>query len=119
MFKPGMHPSLTTFPALLPSKPPVAPEVLVVSCRPQVGRTPSLRLLTGTFPLVDGTPSPPPPVALALAQRADALERFLDVVLRGINACELAFRESEKQTMIWREELEECGQQQDSELPGV
>lgn len=115
VFKTGMNPALATFPALLPTIPLMAPDVLVLSCRqPQPGR-PSVRLLTGTFPLAQAMPVPPPSISLALAQRTDALERFLDVILRGVNACEMTFRESEKQTMIWREELEECGQQQDSE----
>lgn len=91
------------------------PDVLVVCTEPRSESPERIRLLTGSFYLVDGTADPPPATTLSLAQRADALERFLDVILRGIQVCATAFRDSEKQTMIWREELEECGQQQDSE----
>lgn len=77
----------------------------------------SVRLLTGTFTLPHNAALTP--AALALAQRADTLERLLDVVLRALGACETVLRESEKQTMIWREELEECGQQQDMSVADV
>lgn len=112
--KPGSHPKLTTFPALLPSTPQVPPDVLVLSPPVRHGKVDGteLRLLTGTFPLARGTPSSLPTTTLGLAQRADRIERLLDVVMRATQAAETAFRESEKQTMIWREELESCGEQQ-------
>ena len=40
---------------------------------------------------------------------------FLHVILRGLEAAEHAFRDGEKQTLIWREELETCAEQQGSE----
>lgn len=35
--------------------------------------------------------------------------------MRGLEAIEAGWREGYKQTMIWREELEECGKLQGSE----
>lgn len=78
---------------------------------------PGRRLLTGTFPLPPGTPAVPPASILRLAQRSDALARLLDSALLGIESIQAAFKEGEKQTMLWREELETCGQQQGSEWP--
>jgi hypothetical protein len=52
---------------------------------------------------------------LALAQVSDLIAELLEVVLRGLEGAEHAFRDGEKQTMIWREELETCGEQQGSE----
>lgn len=34
--------------------------------------------------------------------------------MRGLEAAEQAFRDGEKQTMIWREEVEVCAEQQSS-----
>lgn len=107
--KPGANPKLAAFPSLLPSTPRVPPDVLAISPR---GATSSL--LTGTLLLPDGTPAPPPRSTLALAESADMLETLLDVILRGLEAAQNAFKESEKQTMIWREELETCADQQGS-----
>lgn len=73
------------------------------------------RLLTGTFRLPDGTPSPTPPSILALAERSDRLASLINVLFRGVESIEAALRDGDKQTMIWREELETCGQQQGSE----
>jgi hypothetical protein len=48
---------------------------------------------------------------LKLARTCDRLSGFLDIVLRGLESVGDAFKEGEKQTMIWREELESCGEQ--------
>ena len=42
------------------------------------------------------------------------MSSFLDVIVQGLEAVEQAFRDGEKQTMIWREELETCADQQGS-----
>ncbi|KAL1412364.1 hypothetical protein Q8F55_000108 [Vanrija albida] len=115
--KPGANPKLATFPALLPSTPRVLPDVLAIS--PPRNAGPSASLLTGTLLLADGTPAPPPPSTLALAESADMLETLLDIILRGLEAAQNAFKESEKQTMIWREELETCAEQQGMSTPDV
>ncbi|WOO81875.1 uncharacterized protein LOC62_04G005390 [Vanrija pseudolonga] len=112
--KPGANPKLATFPSLLPTTPRVSPDVLAISPR---GATASL--LTGTLLLPDGTPTPTPRSTLALAESADKLETLLDVILRGLEAAQNAFKESEKQTMIWREELETCAEQQGMSTPDV
>jgi hypothetical protein len=44
--------------------------------------------------------------------RADTITRLLDPVFRGLESCAAAYRDAERQTMVWREELEACGQQQ-------
>ncbi|KAL7418520.1 hypothetical protein Q5752_006978 [Cryptotrichosporon argae] len=93
------HPLLSTFPALLPAPTPVAPHVLSV---------PPLRLLTGTFPV----PPAPDAAVLALAQVSDTLCGLFEGVIRGIEAMEAAVKDGEKQTMLWREEVETCGEQQ-------
>ena len=52
---------------------------------------------------------------LKLARTCDRLSGFLDIVLRGLESVGDAFKEGEKQTMIWREELESCGEQRGCE----
>ncbi|ORY33369.1 anaphase-promoting complex, cyclosome, subunit 4-domain-containing protein [Naematelia encephala] len=99
---PTAHPKLTHLPSLLPS--PVDPDVLLVS---SPGSSTQQRLLTGTFPLPALTPQ-----YLSLALASERLSGYLDIVLRGLEAAEHAFREGEKQTMIWREDLEACAEQQ-------
>ena len=37
------------------------------------------------------------------------------MILRGLEAAEHAFRDGEQQTLIWREELEACAEQQGCE----
>ncbi len=39
---------------------------------------------------------------------------FLEAILRSLEAAEHAFRDGEKQTLIWREDLETCADQQGS-----
>ena len=53
---------------------------------------------------------------LKLARSCDRLSGFLDIVLRGLESVGDAFKEGEKQTMIWREELESCGEQRGGEF---
>jgi hypothetical protein len=100
------HPKLDSFPSLLPTIVPCQPHVLSVS---SPDRSISKRLLTGTLPL--GTGAVFDELLLKLARSCDRLSGFLDIVLRGLEAVDHAFKEGEKQTMIWREELEECGEQ--------
>lgn len=52
---------------------------------------------------------------LSLAQVSDRITGLLDIVLRGLESAEAAFREGEKQTMIHREDLETCAKKQGSE----
>jgi hypothetical protein len=41
------------------------------------------------------------------------------MAMRGLESVEHAFKEGEKQTMIWREELESCGEQRGRESFGA
>ncbi|WRT70155.1 uncharacterized protein IL334_007149 [Kwoniella shivajii] len=100
--KPTLHSTLSAFPALLPSAIPISPDILVISAFP---------FLTGTFPLPPQTRIPTQGL-LELAKASDKMVGFLDVILRGLENAEVAFREGEKQTMICREDLETCAQQQ-------
>ena len=68
---------------------------------------------------MQGTPTHPPASTLALAERAHAIVDLIDVVLRGLEACQAAFKEGDKQTMMWRDELESCGAQHGSESLNV
>ncbi|KAK8853269.1 hypothetical protein IAR55_003972 [Kwoniella newhampshirensis] len=106
--KSTIHPHLLTFPALLPSNPPVPPSILHVS---------SSSLLTGLFPLA--TDSIGSTTILYLAKVSDKIAGLFDVLLRGLESAEAAFREGEKQTMICREDLETCAQQQATSILDV
>jgi len=66
-------------------------------------------LFTGTLPLGKGQVIDEQ--LLKLARSCDRLSGFIDIVLRGLESVGDAFKEGEKQTMIWREELESCGEQ--------
>jgi hypothetical protein len=103
------HPKLDSFPSLLPTIVPSSPHVLRVSS-PDMNS--STRLLTGTMPLGKGVLVDDQ--LLKLAETCDRLGGFIDTILRGLEAVGDAFKEGEKQTMIWREELETCGEQQGS-----
>lgn len=105
------HPKLDTFPTLLPTTVPSPPDILQITS--PVGAC-SKRLLTGTLPLGRGTRGDSS--VLRLAQSCNRLEGFLNTILRGLEAIEHAFKEGEKQTMIWREELETCADQQGSKF---
>lgn len=109
--KPTLHPRLISFPALLPANPPTPPTVLHI----QPGHASSISLLTGTFQL----PSIPSAELLSLAQVSDRITGLLDIVLRGLESAEAAFRDGEKQTMIHREDLETCAKQQGTSIPDV
>lgn len=110
---PGRHPKLGTFPSLLPS---VGPRTGTITS--SIHLVPPLSgketvLLSGTFDTTSWKDDPSGGV-LVQAEIADRLVGFLDVVLRGIEAAEQGWKEGGKQTMIWREELETCGEQQGS-----
>lgn len=105
------HPKLDSFPSLLPTIVPSQPHVLNVS---SPDRSTSKRLLTGTLPLGKGAVFDE--LLLKLARSCDRLSGFLDIVLRGLEVVDHAFKEGDKQTMIWREELEECGEQRGRQL---
>ncbi|KIR81389.1 hypothetical protein I306_01624 [Cryptococcus gattii EJB2] len=109
--KPTLHPRLASFPVLLPANPPTPPTVLHI----QPGHTTSISLLTGTFRLA----SIPTAELLSLAQVSDRITGLLDIVLRGLESAEAAFREGEKQTMIHREDLETCAKKQGTSIPDV
>jgi hypothetical protein len=106
------HSKLDSFPSLLPTLVPSLPHVLSIS---SPDRSSSKRLLTGTLPL--GTGQVVDEQLLKLARTCDRLSGFLDIVLRGLESVGDAFKEGEKQTMIWREELESCGEQRGCKLP--
>lgn len=100
------HFKLDLFPSLLPTIFPSLPHVLSIS---SPDKSSSKRLLTGTLPL--GAGQLVDEQLLKLARSCDRLSGFLDIVLRGLESVGEAFKEGEKQTMIWREELESCGEQ--------
>lgn len=110
----GVHAKLNRSAALLPASSPLPPNVLAVSATP-VGMNPPEHLLTGTFLLPFGTPRPLSLSILGLAQRADRLTLLLDVVARGCESSQAVIKDGEKQTFLWRDELEICGEQQGSE----
>lgn len=103
------HPRLDRFPTLLPTTVPSPSDILRITSPDGAS---SKRLLTGTLPLGRGTRGDTP--NLRLAQSCNWLEGFLNTILRGLEAIEHAFKEGEKQNMIWREELETCADQQGS-----
>ena len=105
---PHLHAKLDTFPALLPSTPFLSADILHLA--PPSGST-SHSLLTGTFPLSSSQIHSP---VLDFAETASRLSLLLDVLLRGLETAEHSFTDGEKQTMIWREELETCAEQQGS-----
>jgi len=104
------HFKLDSFPSLLPTIVPSPPHVLSVQ---SPDGSSSKRLLTGTLPL--GRGQVVDEQLLKLARTCDRLSGFLDIVLRGLESVGDAFKEGEKQTMIWREELESCGEQRGCE----
>lgn len=103
------HAKLDSFSSLLPTSVPSAPDVLHLS--PPDGSC-SMRLLTGTLPR--GSRTRCTRSTLRLAQTCNRLEGMLNTILRGLEAIDHAFKEGDKQTMIWREELETCADQQGS-----
>lgn len=105
------HDHLYAFPSLLPLAVPSQPDILHVT-RPD--RSSSERLLTGTLPL--GRDITVDNATLRFAQSNDRICRFLNIVLRGLEVNDHAFKEGEKQTMIWREELETLADQQGGEF---
>lgn len=109
--KKGLHAKLDSSPSLLAS----APASVLSIAEPRRGdgaATTSARLLTGTYLLPSATPEALPPSVLELALRGDMLTRLLDTVFRGFESCAAAFKDADKQTFLWRDELEICGQQQ-------
>nr|XP_018260797.1 uncharacterized protein I303_06513 [Kwoniella dejecticola CBS 10117]OBR82955.1 hypothetical protein I303_06513 [Kwoniella dejecticola CBS 10117] len=111
--KPTLHPLLSAFPSLLPSRIPLPPNILRISSYP---------FLTGTLPLPllnDNKDGKPHRTILELSKVSDRMVGFLDIILRGLENAVVAFRESEKQTMICREDLETCAQQQAMSIPDV
>lgn len=102
----GPHSALSTFPSLLSDNPSLTPDTLCISIHSKK----ALRLLTGCFPL-EGKGDPSDDV-LRFARLTNAVSRYLNLILRGLETAEHAFREAEKQTMIWREELETAATQQ-------
>lgn len=119
--KKGLHEKLDGSAALLGPSALVPPNVLSIS-EPRRGDgmpTASAHLLTGTYLLPSGVPDTLPSSVLELALRADTITRLLDTVFRGIESCAAAFRDADKQTFLWRDELEICGQQQAVSAPDV
>ncbi|KAK4687139.1 hypothetical protein P7C73_g2981, partial [Tremellales sp. Uapishka_1] len=112
---PSIHPNLASFPSILPAIPPPAPDILYL--RSPGPAEAEYRLLTGTFPLAANTPLAAR--ILALARISDRMSGFLDVILRGLEAAELAVRDGEKENIKWREELETCAEQQAMTVPEV
>ncbi|WVW86265.1 hypothetical protein I302_108307 [Kwoniella bestiolae CBS 10118] len=111
--KPTLHPSLATFPALLPSTIPLQPDILQIS-----GHS----FLTGTFALPTSSPRGkhrPSEGLLEMSKISDKMVYLLNIVLRGLENAEIAFREGEKQTMICREDLETCAKQQAMSIQDV
>jgi hypothetical protein len=111
-----IHSSLSTFPSLLPSITNSTDSL----CLTYQNLSPQ-RFLSGTFRLPSSTSSgpmaalDPDPTIPRLADLSNRMMGCLDVVLRGFDAAEQAFKDGDKQTMIWREELETCGEQQGGE----
>ncbi|ORX40520.1 hypothetical protein BD324DRAFT_647447 [Kockovaella imperatae] len=96
------HELLKDFPCLLPSASPMPPDILRIG--PPASDIRHL-FLTGTYPTDVRTD-------LRQVLLVDKISEMLDVVLRGISVAHHHFREAGKQTMIWREEVETCGEQQ-------
>ena len=74
------------------------------------GSAPPLSLLCGTFPSasVDAT-------SLAVAAVAESMSALFETLILGFEAAVLAWKDGARQTVIWREELETCGEQQGGE----
>jgi len=105
---PIRHAALATFPCMLPTFTQTRPQILsVVPTRISRER----RLLSGIYPVSDV----PQDQTLVLAGIAHRMSDYLDAILRGLGNAELAYKEGAKQTMIWREEMETCGEQQGCE----
>ena len=110
------HSNLADFPSLLPAKPPVPADILRI--RPPRTRK-SSKFLSGTFSIKEAIGATSVASAnhgdvIRLSLVADKISDLLDTVLKGIEAAEHAFREGQKQTIIWREEVETCAHQQGS-----
>nr|XP_019010398.1 uncharacterized protein I206_04867 [Kwoniella pini CBS 10737]OCF49179.1 hypothetical protein I206_04867 [Kwoniella pini CBS 10737] len=108
--RPTFHSLLKSFPSLLPSNIPLPPNILSISSYP---------FLTGTLPLPPSQGKENAQEILELSKISDRMSGYLDIILRGLENAEIAFRESEKQTMICREDLETCAQQQAMTIPDV
>lgn len=102
---PIRHKALSLFPQLLPTYKDTKPQILSVIPPRSSGER---RLLSGIYPMADV----PSDQNLILAGIAHMMSDYLDAILRGLENAELAYKEGDKQTMIWREELETCGEQQ-------
>ena len=96
---------LNALPSLLRMNPQPAPDILCVS---------------GTLHFLTGTVNIPSPTAshslLRLADTSTRLARYLDIVIKGIKSMTGALQEGTKQSDIWREDLETCGEQQGGAL---
>lgn len=66
------------------------------------------KLLMGTYSLSEV----PEDQFFILSEIANKMCDYLDSILRGLENAEAAYKEGAKQTMLWREELETCGEQQ-------
>ena len=109
---PLLHPSLASFPRLLPTHAQTKPQILrLIPPDPSTIRT----VLMGTYP----HSNVPDDQTLVLAGIASKMCAYFDSVLRGLENAETAYKEGAKQTMIWREELETCGEQQGGKSLGV
>lgn len=104
---PIRHSALSTFPTLLPSFAQTNPQTLHVT-PPRASS--SKQLLSGIYPISDV----PQQQSFIMAGIAHRMSEYLDAVLRGLENAQAAQKEGAKQTMIWREELETCGEQQGS-----
>jgi hypothetical protein len=67
----------------------------------------------GTYPKSDV----PNDQTLTLSGIANKMCGYFDSILRGLENAEAAYKEGAKQTMLWREELETCGEQQGGTCP--
>lgn len=106
--QPLLHASLSSFPRLFPAYNETKPQVLsIIPCAAKASR----RQLSGTY-TVTGVPEDQTLVMAGIAHR---LSDYFDTILRGLENADAAHKEGAKQTMIWREELETCAEQQGSE----
>jgi hypothetical protein len=88
------HASLAVFPTLSPDMSAANPGSLLIPSLHQ-------RLLTGTFP-GDGEK------VMRLAQNSKRLKEILDIVLKGVEGAQAAWKEALKQGELWKDEMEEC-----------
>lgn len=105
---PLRHVALASFPKLLPTFAQTDPQILHLT---PPGSSSTRQLLSGIYAVSDV----PQDQNLILAGIAHRMSDYLDVILRGLENAQAAQKEGSKQTMIWREELETCGEQQGSE----